>query len=103
MKKEITLEEVFKLVTFVKNDADQWRVLVVKGDVGTVRGNILLRVQGSVGGKASVGGAIWGDVLNDVIGDVMGNIEGTVIGGIRGTVIGDIDGIEGVNWERVYD
>ena len=105
MTKEITLKEVFKLVTFVKNDLGKWCVLKVKGDVGRVMGNVLCCVQGSVGGKASGGGAIWGDVLNDVIGDVMGNIEGTVIGSIGGTVVGDIGGIGGIedapNWERV--
>lgn len=72
MPDEITLEEVLKLVSFIKDDlTDKWFVHDVEGEV-----------IGYVGGN--VGGTVWGTIYGDVVGsvsrDVMGDIGGKVGG-----------------------
>lgn len=72
MPDEITLEEVLKLVSFIKDDfTDKWFVHDVEGGV-----------IGYVGGD--VGGTVWGTIYGDVVGsvsrDVMGDIGGKVGG-----------------------
>jgi len=83
MKKEITLKEVLKLVSF-ENDCGNWVVNDVLGDVvGDVMGGVGGSVGGAVGGHISggvmgVGGDVWGDVHGDVHGNVLGKVVGRV-------------------------
>ena len=103
MTEKITLEQVLKLVSFMKNLNGDWKVLsvyhCVHGDVyGDVRGN----VYGSVGDVVgNVRGNVFGIVSADVCGDVHGSV-GTVHGDVCGHVHGTVNGtINGHRWESV--
>jgi outer membrane lipoprotein SlyB len=88
-----SIEEIKKLVTFIRTD-DEWRVNIVSGNIeGSVLGNVEGNVEGSVVGS--------------VLCDVEGNVEGSVLGNVRGNVEGTINGR---NWsyeltlkERIQD
>ena len=58
------MEEILKLVSFSKDNKDQWCVKEVNGDVF---GNVLGNVRGDV----------FGDVVGDVLGDVLGSVGGS--------------------------
>jgi len=64
MPDEITLEEVLKLVSFIKDDlTDQWFVADVEGDViGYVGGD----VGGQVYGTVKYGGDVVGSVIQRI-------------------------------------
>ena len=66
MSKPITMKKILKLVSFIKDDADQWCVKDVNGNVG---------------------GDVKGHVLGDVRGNVEGDVEGDVVGGVGGSVL----------------
>lgn len=72
MSDEITLEEVLKLVSFIKDD------FTGKWYVDDVEGRVIGYVGGDIGG--TVWGSIWGEVVGSVSGDVMGDIGGKVGG-----------------------
>jgi hypothetical protein len=73
---EITLEEVLKLVSFIKDDfTGKWHVDDVEG-----------RVVGYVGGD--IGGTVWGSIWRDVVGSVSGDVMGDIGGKVGGQVFG---------------
>ena len=87
MSKQITLDEVLKLVSFEKIGS-KWYLHDVVGDVG-----------GCIGG--SVYGDVTGNIVGDSAGDVVGNVDGNVVGyvhgnvgggGVGGDVCGDVEG-----------
>ena len=67
MTKQITLEELLKLVTVEQDWDDNWRIVDVKGNV-----------------HGDVGGSVCGDVGGSVKGDVRVSVFGTVYGSIGG-------------------
>lgn len=68
MTEQITLEQVLKLVSFIKRPNGNWKVLTVYydvlgkvyGDVQDVSGNVLGDVHGDVRGH------VWGDVCGKI-------------------------------------
>ena len=97
MTKQITIEEALKLVSFTKNDYDEWEVedvrVNVNGDVyGTVHGDV----------EGSVNGHVHGDIGGDVEGSVNGYVGGDVYGNVHGDVGGNVEGdIKSGEWQRV--
>jgi hypothetical protein len=75
MTKQITLEEVLKLVSFEHRGALGWGVC-------SVFGNIYGAVNGAVNGD------IYGDVKGDIYGDIGGGVIGTITGNDWGTISG---------------
>ncbi len=58
----------------LKQDSDgTW---YVEGDIGYVRGNVTGYVWGSVGWVRGNVGSLWGDVLYNLMGTVKGKISG---------------------------
>jgi hypothetical protein len=69
MTKQITLEEVLKLVSFEHGDALGWRVRSVFGHIyGNVNGDIYGAVSGDINGD--IYGAVGGDVYETIYGKI---------------------------------
>ena len=99
MTKQITLEELLKLVTVKQERNGSWHIVNVKGNVyGNIEGSVDGYVDGSVEGDVKgdvfgdVSGNVYGNVSFNIYGDVCGNVEGHVKGTVFGNVESDVKG-----------
>ena len=89
MTKQITLEEVLRLVSFKYDDRHGWQILDIKRDV---TGDVC----------ANVHGGIYGDVEGDIEGVIGGHVDGSIVGNVVGNVYGNVKGkINGRKWKSI--
>lgn len=97
MSEEITMEEVKKIVSFIKDEFGRWIVHDIECDVaGSIDGNVGGKIYGDVG---EVEGSILFRVGNGVFGTIGGNVYGNILGGVTGFIGGEVKGSVGTDTE----
>ena len=93
MSDEITMEEVKKIVSFIKDDFGRWIVHDIECDVaGSIDGSVSGKIYGDV---EEIKGSILGGVGNGVFGTIGGNVHGNILGGVTGFIGGEVKGSVG--------
>lgn len=97
MGEEITLEEVKKLVSFIKDEFGRWIVHDIECDVaGSIDGSVSGKIYGDV---EEIEGSVLGGIGNGVFGTIGGNVHGNILGGVTGFIGGEVKGSVGDHTE----